>query len=250
MSTQTATLSHAPEPAETTPADDAALWSRATLDRQLVLLGRLAEAGLEIAVALERQAKGETPKGGEGAAEVARGDIALAYARAARAVRMTIALQSRLIADFHAFEQAAARAADSAAHVAQISHITLTHTRKANARRIIRRAIWPQSEDREAFERLIDRADIWLGDETLSGDLLRPFSEIVADICRDLGLEPDWAALSQEAWAREEIAGGQRGAPLAGFEQGLNHEGAKDTKKHEGGRAMARAAGDRRRSLE
>ena len=41
------------------------------LEQQLALLGRLAEAGLEIAVALERQAKGETD------VDVARGDIAL-----------------------------------------------------------------------------------------------------------------------------------------------------------------------------
>ena len=40
--------------------------------------------------------------------DVARGDIAMAYGRAARAVRFTIALQSKLIADFEAPSRAPA----------------------------------------------------------------------------------------------------------------------------------------------
>ena len=55
----------------------------------------------------------------------------------------------------------------------------------------------------------------WLNDDTLVGDLNRPYSEIIADICRDLGIEPDWAVLSQEAWARGRVARGRPGAPLA-----------------------------------
>ena len=59
------------------------------VERQLQMLGRLAEAGLEIAVALEAQAKGGQA--------VVQGDIAMAYNRVARAVRQTIMLQSKLI---------------------------------------------------------------------------------------------------------------------------------------------------------
>jgi hypothetical protein len=38
--------------------------------------------------------------------------------------------------------------------------------------------------------------------------------ELVAMICRDFGLEPDWDALEQEAWAQAEIAGGAAGSPF------------------------------------
>ena len=33
----------------------------------------------------------------------------------------------------------------------------------------------------------------------------RPVSDLVADICRDLGLNPHWARLAKEAWAEAEI---------------------------------------------
>ncbi|MDB5459102.1 MAG: hypothetical protein JWO72_843, partial [Caulobacteraceae bacterium] len=60
-----------------------------------------------------------------------------------------------------------------------------------------------------------------LDDEDLYGDVLaRPFSEVVADICRDLGLDPDWSRLAQEPWARAEIDSGQAGGPLAALPAG------------------------------
>ena len=38
--------------------------------------------------------------------------------------------------------------------------------------------------------------------------------ELVALICRDFGLEPNWDALAQEAWAQAEIASGAPGSPF------------------------------------
>ncbi|MEI9889794.1 MAG: hypothetical protein WDN45_03395 [Caulobacteraceae bacterium] len=55
-------------------------------------LDRLGDLGLELAEALVAQAKGTGP-------QVVEGDVALAYDRVARAVRMAVMLQSRLIAD-------------------------------------------------------------------------------------------------------------------------------------------------------
>src|ERR1700710_127081 len=76
-------------PSEARPTPVAADWAQPMVEHQLQMLGRLAEAGLEIAVALEAQAKGGPA--------VVEGDIAMAYNRVARAVRQTIMLQSRLI---------------------------------------------------------------------------------------------------------------------------------------------------------
>jgi hypothetical protein len=64
--------------------------NRALVERQLARLDRLAEIGLEMAEALGAQAKGTGP-------EVTGGDVALAYARVARGVRMATLLQTRLV---------------------------------------------------------------------------------------------------------------------------------------------------------
>lgn len=73
-------------PAEFRPDDPD--WRARMLDRQLRMLGELAEMGLDIACAIE--AKGRAPGGDPAAAE-------LACARLSRSVEKTIALQSRLI---------------------------------------------------------------------------------------------------------------------------------------------------------
>jgi hypothetical protein len=37
---------------------------------------------------------------------------------------------------------------------------------------------------------------------TDDGSVSRPVGELVALICRDFGLEPNWDALASEAWAQ------------------------------------------------
>ena len=174
------------------------------LDQQLALLGRLAEAGLEIAIGLERQAKGESEV-------VVAGDIAAAYARTARAVRFTIDLQSKLLADFQTFTRKPSSLSQDL--MAQMEREEQCKARVARARRIVGRVIDGQVDAPQSAERMAKEAKERLRDDTLC-DLSLPFSEIVAEICRHLGLSPDWAALSQEAWAREEIASGHPGEPL------------------------------------
>jgi hypothetical protein len=221
MIAQTPVLTQtAPSDAEAcdAPAGGAEDWARPPIERQLALLGRLAEAGLEIALAIERQATGmATSAGAQGdTTAVARGDIALAYARVARAVRMTVALQSKRIKELQALEEGAARALVAAEAEEDDARLDLEDARKARVERIVTRVIKAQLDDEDAVERLADEASERLDDEDLYGDVLaRPFSEIVADICRDLGLDPDWSRLAQEPWAREEIDSGQAGAPLA-----------------------------------
>jgi len=167
--------------------------------RQIERLDRLADIGLEIAEALLAQAKGEGPK-------VVEGDIALAYDRIARAVRMAVMLQSRLAQD-------ARRAHETPAEPQPPSPVI---ARKDQVARIVRRIA--QGDDRldgyqvgwagrEARERL-EHDDIY-------GQVMsQPVSDIVADICHDLGLNPDWARLADEAWAQDEMDSGHVGEPL------------------------------------
>ena len=81
---------------ETLPAARSADWARPMVERQLQVLGRLADAGMELVEALVAQAKG-----GEAVVE---GDVAMAFNRVARAVRQTSMLQSKLIEALQDYE--------------------------------------------------------------------------------------------------------------------------------------------------
>jgi hypothetical protein len=180
---------------ETLPAALAEDWARPMVERQLQVLGRLAEAGLEIAVALEAQAKGGEP--------VAEGDLAMAYNRVARAVRQTVMLQARLIEALR--EQAEGRAGRKAAA-------------RASATRLVRGVIGDGDDalgdddgggDAERAERLRAEAAERLEREDFGDLLARPFSEVVAGICRDLGLSPDWLTLAEDCAVAEAALRGE-----------------------------------------
>lgn len=200
--------------ATTTPSCEAfgeAGWSRPILDRQIAMLGELAEAGLQIALAIRDQAVGRDVE----AASVVTGDISLAYARVSRAVRMTLALQIQVIAEIDALKIEAAEA--TAAAVLKDKHDRFFGKRPQQERvkRIVGRIASAEHDSRDIVERITREALERLEDEDLYGDMLsRPFSDIVADICRDLGLSPDWAALAREPWAVKERRSGAVGEPL------------------------------------
>jgi hypothetical protein len=170
---------------DTIPAD----WARPMVDRQLQVLGRLAEAGLEIAVALEAQAKGGDA--------VVQGDVAMAYNRVARAVRQTIMLQSKLIEAMQ--DRETGKAARKAAA-------------RASAARIVRGVIdEDRANDQEQAERLAAEAAERLREEDFSDLLARPFADAVAEICKDLGLSPNWLALAEDCAAAEAALAGRPG---------------------------------------
>ncbi len=205
-------MSEPASPLPNTPETDGSaggeVLARAWIERQLAMLDRLAEAGLEAALAIERQAKEAGP-------DVDLNRISMAYDRVSRAVRMTIALQSKLVEDVKAREAAAAEkraeAEDDDAWPDE------EERRKAGISRIVGRVIEAERQDDREIDRLVLRAEMRLDDETLFDDILsRPIGEIVAAICRDLGLSPDWTRLAEEAWAKAEIAEGPEGSPFAG----------------------------------
>jgi len=198
--------------AETFPDDAPACGGeQGLLDYQLRVLGRLADAGLNIVLAIERQATqaAEAPPQAAHAPGVFPGDLALAYARVSRAVRMSIALQSKLIGDRDERER-------TARERTRFENALDRPGRKANIERIVGRVAQAEHDDEEAVQGVVNEAAERLEDEGLYGDVMtRPVSEIIADICQDLGLTPDWADLAWEAWAREEMESGAVGAPLA-----------------------------------
>jgi hypothetical protein len=198
-----------PESPAATAAD---LRARAAFDQQLWMLGRLAQAGLNMALALESQAlaihpeaagdQGPQPYGAPVPAPVSLdflppspGDLALAFTRVSRAVRMTIALQARLLkAEAGGPHALAARAPAPAPAETRPQ-------RAARAGAIVRRLIAGCEDDGFEAMELMERAQERLADRDITGDLLdRPIPELIAGICHDLGLSPDWAALQGEAW--------------------------------------------------
>jgi hypothetical protein len=193
------------EPCTAPPLDGGPAPMRAMIEAQLAMLTRLAQIGMELAEACGAQARtmAARAEAGDAAAPSAeqRQDPAFVFARVARAVRMTIALQSRLMKDLADLDRTDARAAAArkgerrarlARLVDQAAEVAVEARREAGCR--AGGPYWPKEavEDEierlsaETYERLTDAED---------GDLWgRPFEEVVAGICADLGLSPEWTA--------------------------------------------------------
>ncbi|MGZ3400761.1 MAG: hypothetical protein ACXWKX_15340 [Caulobacteraceae bacterium] len=202
-------------------------WERALLDRQLAELSRLADMGMAMAAAIERRVTADE------AGSPSNADLhhaAMDFARVSRAVRMSFALQSRLIAEFKG--AAAARAAGAAAPddgpLEVVWASDLPHhdvVQKRQVRGIVQRLAEAASLDREGVERLVCEAVERLEDDDIYRDLSRrPLGEIVALICKDLGLEPDWGRIAGEYWAEAEIAKRPTGSPYAGWTAGRTRD--------------------------
>jgi hypothetical protein len=174
------------------PADGGGDRARAMLERQLEILGELAEDGLQMSKAIQRQAirQADAAASDEAAAPPPRADLSRSYVRVARAVRLALMLQAKLIHDMK----------DGAAAVAPQGP-----GRKNSVLRIVKRAAEEQLTDDNKVERLVREAAERLDREDICADLLsRPTGEIIAYICQELGLKPDWPELAQEAWDEAE----------------------------------------------
>ena len=209
-----------PEITDIAPATPGGEPVRASLERQLHILGDLAEAGLMMAQAVAREAGG-LQAGQSSSRAVA--DLALAYERVARAVRYAAMLQSRLIGELRAWEQARSSPAAMAAWKARAEREAQAEVevaaRKAEVAGVLERVVaeaqagQPETERRETLGR--EAAERLRGDPRLNDILTLPISAVIELICRDLGVQPDWLRLSEEEWARGELRSGKVGAALA-----------------------------------
>jgi hypothetical protein len=199
-----ADITHTQTPPPIRGADDAAAAWRG---RQLAILSELAEAGLEIALALKTRIVGTAALEPDADSARACADLARAFDRTSRAVRMSIALRERVLKEAAAGGQAARSAGDDAR----------TH-RAERARRIVGRIANARHTDRYARQAFDSQARERLYDRDITGDLEgRPIGALVAQICADLGLAPRWTAMAQEAWAQEEITERPPGSPYAAW---------------------------------
>jgi hypothetical protein len=169
------------------PAEGGDDRARAMLERQLEILGELAEDGLQMSKAIQRQAirQADAARTQEAAAAPPpRTDLSRSCVRVARAVRLALMLQAKLIHDMR----------DGASPEAA-----------SGRKNSVLRAVLEQLTDDDKVERLVREAAERLDREDICADLLsRPVGEIIAYICQALGLTPDWPGLAQEAWDEAE----------------------------------------------
>jgi hypothetical protein len=185
------------------PVDGAAAWA----ERRLRLLSDLAEAGVEIALALKDRIIETAAADPEPASAGDCADLTRAFDRASRAARMAIALRDRLAKD----EPLPGQTARAQAREARNDH---GYRALRIVRRMARARSYPsvvyEAMDREARERLFD--------PDISGEILgRPLGALVAQICKDLDLDPLWHGFAHEPWAQAEIAGRPQGSPYAAW---------------------------------
>ena len=167
--------------------------------QRLAMLRELAEIGMRLARGVERRA--EEP-------EAARSDVGLVFSRIARAVRQTLALEARLEAEL----QVRAREEEGAAHDLRVRQAYAPISQRSHlVRRAVGQAIEADAdaddEDEDRREQLFDALDEQLDDREDDADYLdRPIGELVALICKELGVRADLSLWEDEAWAREEAA--------------------------------------------
>ena len=196
-----------PPAAPSDSAAEAAEQERLALrGRHMAVLDELIDCGRGMIAALAAQVAGTGP-------QVVEGDVALAYSRFFRAVRQGILLQTHLLAEP---DEKPERDAKPAKGKDEPEEITLTwlepegskrEGRRERVAQIVERMARSDGEPEEVVERLYNEAAERLERLDVYGDpAFRPISELVAEICRDLGLKPDWAVLATHPWARKEIA--------------------------------------------
>ena len=173
-------------------ATDATDASPTRHERHMATLAELTEIGMDLARELRREVM-------EAGAEPPA-DVALRFARIAKAVRQCVALEARLAAD-----------ADLSTRRAVIDEARLKAERKkAGFEKKAKVAYMFDHMASEAAEEFGDEADIedldhdlaeWLFDDRDDEAFAnKSVGEIMLDICRTLGLEPDPEEWSEEAW--------------------------------------------------
>jgi hypothetical protein len=186
---------------------DSADWP----ERRLAMLSDLAQAAVDIALALKTRILETAAAEPEADAPAACADLTRAFDRAARSARMAIALRERL--ETEAVAPSASSAPSAATLAREARDLRAGRVRRIVGRIALARCVGPDARDdmdRQARERLFD--------PDITGDLEgRSLGELVARICADLGLTPPWRSLAEEAWAQTEILQRPEGSPYAAW---------------------------------
>jgi hypothetical protein len=190
------------EPAPDDPEGRAA----ARMTRQLAMLQELAEIGMQIARAVRDEAlvRAELDEAApKPPSRFGSSDLGLVYSRIARAVRQTLALQIRVAEDIEKV-----RVQGEQRRVAAIRWSM--EERQTEIRGYVAEAIEAEAVELKKPEREIERLLDDLDERLEAGDYDdvlddAPIGELVARICADLGVIPDWDLWDDHAWAIEHL---------------------------------------------
>jgi hypothetical protein len=200
-------------------------------EQRLRMLEKMARLEMELAEALQRQAiaaANPTPPAQPNAAAASRrgtapgtaDDLSAAFARIARSLRLTLALQAR------AEEQLRALLAGEAAKVevrrAEASRRAAEEERARSDRhrneveRLVGEAAEREAEDEAALDGVLEALEQRLEQDDAYWDLDQmPLREAVERLCADLELTPDWSRWDGEGWTPEPSFSRSRFSPWA-----------------------------------
>ena len=174
------------------------------LARQQAVLRELTELGMRMARALCEEVEAAA-KAGEPQPQRAA-DPALMFSRISRAVRLTLALETKLIEDAQAGP--ARRETQAADRKAQAIRGYEADRARAVARKetvveVVETVIDFDAPEND-IESLLERSEVLLDPDEDAKFADAPLSVWITAICKDLGLTPDWNLWAAEDWAAEE----------------------------------------------
>ena len=196
------------DPALTPASPEDACIQRA--ERHLRMLAELAEIGMDLARALKRRVEAETDAEADEPPPVAGRDPADGFQRISRAVRLTVALETKLGEALRALIAGELVAAETRkAETARRDGEAREQRHKATKNRVsdlVNHVMAAGIEDQEEYEACYEALEERLEeDEAYEGYADKPLRETVERLCADLGLTPDWSLWTDDgcdgSWA-------------------------------------------------
>jgi hypothetical protein len=186
-------------------------------ERRLQMLEELAEMEMDLARALQRQAivagnpippAPDATESSAGAASETADDLSAAFARIARSLRLTLALQARAEEQLRALLAGEAakvevRRAEASRRAAAEARARSDHHRN-EVQRLVCEAAEREAEDEGALDSVLEALEERLDEDEAYWDLDdMPVREAVERLCADLELTPDWSRWEGEGWTPE-----------------------------------------------
>jgi len=151
------------------------------------------------------------------------GDLALGFQRAARSVRQTIALKTKLE------RERERRAAETSARVAEEA-VARVKRRKAQVRLAVERAVWDETEDEQFAELLVVELDDRLDGAALADDFCDEAArDQIARLCKQLGVTPPAASAAEDGEAGAGDRDPSRAPAPASVDRSLAPDGGGET---------------------
>jgi hypothetical protein len=159
-------------------------------DEDVLMLRELAEIGMKMARAVGRQMEPPCAPDPQQADDLAR-----AFSRISRAVRLTLALKKRFAEPTARPQQVAIKPVDAGTFAERQQH----RRRKAQVRYVVEQMIKAGAERREAESLFVDLRER-LKEPDIDEELgHRPIGEIIGGICDDLGIEQKYGLVDDAA---------------------------------------------------